>query len=202
MKRLFVSILIISSLLLCGQAKAQNLYYKQIHPNEISTSYGFSVLSTFGSVVIGSLSNLLDLTEGEISVKPGGTYGVINLGYSYQLNKTISIGGGLAFNRLSVDLKDNTGKISPAAVNIWTIMSTGKFDWFRTRSDMFGMYSKVGLGIMAVGGSLMEELHKTIWLPTGQLSLIGLEVGRGFSGFMELGFGNQGIAQLGVRARF
>ncbi len=202
MKRLFVSILIISSLLLCGQAKAQNLYYKQIHPNEISTSYGFSVLSTFGSVVIGSLSNLLDLAGGEISVKPGGTYGVINLGYSYQLNKTISIGGGLAFNRLSVDLKDNTGKISPAAVNIWTIMSTGKFDWFRTRSDMFGMYSKVGLGIMAVGGSLMEELHKTIWLPTGQLSLIGLEVGRGFSGFMELGFGNQGIAQLGVRARF
>lgn len=202
MKRLFVSILIISSLLLSGQAKAQNLYYKQIHPNEISTSYGFSVLSTFGSVVIGSLSNLLDLTEGEISVKPGGTYGVINLGYSYQLNKTISIGGGVAFNRLSVDLKDNTGKISPAAVNIWTIMSTGKFDWFRTRSDMFGMYSKVGLGIMAVGGSLMEELHKTIWLPTGQLSLIGLEVGRGFSGFMELGFGNQGIAQLGVRARF
>lgn len=202
MKRLFVSILIISSLLLSGQAKAQNLYYKQIHPNEISTSYGFSVLSTFGSVVIGSLSNLLDLTDGEISVKPGGTYGVINLGYSYQLNKTISIGGGLAFNRLSVDLKDNTGKISPAAVNIWTIMSTGKFDWFRTRSDMFGMYSKVGLGIMAVGGSLMEELHKTIWLPTGQLSLIGLEVGRGFSGFMELGFGNQGIAQLGVRARF
>lgn len=202
MKRVFVSILIISSLLLSGQAKAQNLYYKQIHPNEISTSYGFSVLSTFGSVVIGSLSNLLDLTEGEISVKPGGTYGVINLGYSYQLNKTISIGGGLAFNRLSVDLKDNTGKISPAAVNIWTIMSTGKFDWFRTRSDMFGMYSKVGLGIMAVGGSLMEELHKTIWLPTGQLSLIGLEVGRGFSGFMELGFGNQGIAQLGVRARF
>ena len=160
------------------------------------------MLSTFGSVVIGSLSNLLDLTEGEISVKPGGTYGVINLGYSYQLNKTISIGGGLAFNRLSVDLKDNTGKISPAAVNVWTIMSTGKFDWFRTRSDMFGMYSKVGLGVMAVGGSLMEELHKTVWLPTGQLSHIGLEVGKGFSGFMELGFGMQGIAQLGVRARF
>ena len=201
MKRFIFSILIISSLLLSGQAKAQNLYYKQIHPNEISTSYGFSMLSTFGSVVIGSLSNLLNL-NGEISVKPGGTYGVINLGYSYQLNKTISIGGGLAFNRLSIDLKDDTGKISPAAMNIWTIMSTGKFDWFRTRSDMFGMYSKVGLGVMAVGGSLMEELHKTIWLPTGQLSLIGLEVGRGFSGFMELGFGNQGIAQLGVRARF
>ena len=201
MKRIFVSILIISSLLLSGQAKAQNLYYKQVHPNDISVSYGFSLLSTFGSVVIGSLSNIHDV-EKEISVKPGGTYGVINLGYAYQLNKVVSIGGAAGFNRLSIDLKDNTGKISPAAVNVWTIMSTGKFDWFRTRSDMFGMYSKVGLGVMAVGGSLMEELHKTVWLPTGQLSLIGLEVGKGFSGFMELGFGMQGIAQLGVRARF
>lgn len=201
MKRIFVSILIISSLLLSGQAKAQNPYYKQVHPNDISVSYGFSLLSTFGSVVIGSLSNILDI-EKDISVKPGGTYGVINLGYAYQLNKVVSIGGAAGFNRLSIDLKDNTGKISPAAVNVWTIMSTGKFDWFRTRSDMFGMYSKVGLGVMAVGGSLMEELHKTVWLPTGQLSLIGLEVGKGFSGFMELGFGMQGIAQLGVRARF
>ncbi len=201
MKRIFVSILIISSLFLSGQAKAQNPYYKQVHPNDISVSYGFSLLSTFGSVVIGSLSNILDV-EKEISVKPGGTYGVINLGYAYQLNKVVSIGGAAGFNRLSIDLKDNTGKISPAAVNVWTIMSTGKFDWFRTRSDMFGMYSKVGLGVMAVGGSLMEELHKTVWLPTGQLSLIGLEVGKGFSGFMELGFGMQGIAQLGVRARF
>jgi hypothetical protein len=201
MKRIFVSILIISSLFLSGQAKAQNPYYKQVHPNDISVSYGFSLLSTFGSVVIGSLSNILDI-EKDISVKPGGTYGVINLGYAYQLNKVVSIGGAAGFNRLSIDLKDNTGKISPAAVNVWTIMSTGKFDWFRTRSDMFGMYSKVGLGVMAVGGSLMEELHKTVWLPTGQLSLIGLEVGKGFSGFMELGFGMQGIAQLGVRARF
>lgn len=201
MKRIFVSILIISSLLLSGQAKAQNPYYKQVHPNDISVSYGFSLLSTFGSVVIGSLSNILDI-EKDISVKPGGTYGVINLGYAYQLNKVVSIGGAAGFNRLSIDLKDNTGKISPAAVNVWTIMSIGKFDWFRTRSDMFGMYSKVGLGVMAVGGSLMEELHKTVWLPTGQLSLIGLEVGKGFSGFMELGFGMQGIAQLGVRARF
>lgn len=201
MKRIFVSILIISSLFLSGQAKAQNPYYKQVHPNDISVSYGFSLLSTFGSVVIGSLSNILDI-EKDISVKPGGTYGVINLGYAYQLNKVVSIGGAVGFNRLSIDLKDNTGKISPAAVNVWTIMSTGKFDWFRTRSDMFGMYSKVGLGVMAVGGSLMEELHKTVWLPTGQLSLIGLEVGKGFSGFMELGFGMQGIAQLGVRARF
>lgn len=201
MKKVLVSILLVISLLLSGQANAQNLYYKQIHHNEISASYGVSLLSTFGSIAIGSLANILDLDK-EISVKPGGTYGVINLGYSYQLNKVISIGGGLAFNRLSVDLRDNTGSISPAALNVWTILSTAKFDWFRTRSDMFGMYSKVGLGVKAFGGTLMEEFHKTIWLPTGQLSLIGLEVGKGFSGFLELGFGDQGIAQLGVRARF
>ena len=201
MKKIFVSLLVFSALLLCGQAQAQTPYYKQFHPNEISASYGFSLLSTFGAAVIGSLSNILDI-EKEVSVRPGGTYGVINLGYSYQLNKVVSVGGAAGFNRLSVNLKDNTGNLTALAGDIWTIMATGKFDWFRTRSDMFGMYSKVGLGVMAVGGSLMEEFHKTVWLPTGHLSLIGLEVGTGFSGFMELGAGMQGICQLGVRARF
>ena len=57
MKRIFVSILIISSLLLSGQAKAQNPYYKQVHPNDISVSYGFSLLSTFGSVAITWMSS-------------------------------------------------------------------------------------------------------------------------------------------------
>ncbi len=135
-------------------------------------------------------------------VKSGGTFGVINLGYTYQLNKVVSIGGAIGLNSMKIRLEDNTGKIDAARANIWMLMSSAKFDWFRTRSDVFGMYSKVNLGVMGIGASLMEEAHKTLWLPTGHLSLIGLEVGKGFSGFMELGVGMQGIVQAGVRARF
>ncbi len=64
------------------------------------------------------------------------------------------------------------------------------------------MYSKLGLGVMCINTNLMEETGGNIWLPTGHLSLIGMELGRQFCGFMELGVGMQGVAQFGVKYHF
>ena len=204
MKKIFVALLAMACLAAAPAAHGQS-YYKLDHPNEISASYGYSLLGGTISTVV----NKLDLVEkffgeSDVKVKSGGTKGVFNLGYSYQLNKTVSVGGAVGYNRMSVNLQDQTGKLSAASCNIWMMMATGKFDWFRTSSDIFGMYSKVGLGVMAVAGQLVEEksLKGTLWLPTGQLSLVGLEVGRGFSGFLELGAGMQGLVQVGIRGRF
>lgn len=204
MKKIFVSLMMVCLMALPTMQAQTQTYYKQIHPNEISASYGVSLLGTGIGTVVNKLDDLrrwLDIDDGLV-VKSGGTFGVINLGYTYQLNKVVSIGGAIGLNSMKIRLEDNTGKIDAARANIWMLMSSAKFDWFRTRSDVFGMYSKVNLGVMGIGASLMEEAHKTLWLPTGHLSLIGLEVGKGFSGFMELGVGMQGIAQAGIRARF
>lgn len=204
MKKILISLLAVCTLLLSVQASAQTLYYKQIHRNEISASYGFSLLGTAIGTVINKADNLnewLGIDE-EIHIRNRGTKGVISLGYTHQLSKVVSVGGTMSLNSIGVELKDDTGSLTAANANIWMLMGTCKIDWFRTRSDIFGMYSKVGLGVMGIGGSLMEEFHKTVWLPTGHLSLVGLEVGRGFSGFMELGVGMQGIVQAGIRARF
>lgn len=204
MKKILISLLAVCTLLLSVQASAQTRYYKQIHPNEISASYGFSLLGTAIGTVINKADNLnewLGIDE-EIHIRNRGTKGVISLGYTHQLSKVVSVGGTMSLNSIGVELKDDTGSLTAANANIWMLMGTCKIDWFRTRSDIFGMYSKVGLGVMGIGGSLMEEFHKTVWLPTGHLSLVGLEVGRGFSGFMELGVGMQGIVQAGIRARF
>ena len=205
MKKTIFALAALICFLAIPKAQAQ-MYYKQYHPNEISASYGVSLL---GSALNGII-NKADLVSGLIgdddyvAIKSGGTKGVLNLGYSYQINKTVSIGMAVGMNRMSVNLEDKTGKLTAGAANIYTLMATGKFDWFRTSSDIFGMYSKLGLGVMAMHGELVEDktLSGTLWLPTGHLSLIGLEVGRGFSGFMELGVGMQGIAQFGIRARF
>ena len=204
MKKIFVSLMMVCLMALPTMQAQTQTYYKQIHPNEISASYGVSLLGTSIGTVVNKLDDLrrwLDIDDGLV-VKSGGTFGVINLGSTYQLNKVVSIGGAIGLNSMKIRLEDNTGKIDAARANIWMLMSSAKFDWFRTRSDVFGMYSKVNLGVMGIGASLMEEAHKTLWLPTGHLSLIGLEVGKGFSGFMELGVGMQGIVQAGVRARF
>ncbi len=204
MKKILISLLAVCTLLLSVQASAQTRYYKQMHPNEISASYGFSLLGTAIGTVINKADNLnewLGIDE-EIHIRNRGTKGVISLGYTHQLSKVVSVGGTMSLNSIGVELKDDTGSLTAANANIWMLMGTCKIDWFRTKSDIFGMYSKVGLGVMGIGGSLMEEFHKTVWLPTGHLSLVGLEVGRGFSGFMELGVGMQGIVQAGIRARF
>jgi hypothetical protein len=209
MKRILLALAAVFCLAIVPQAQAQNYYqqyYKLYHPNEISVSYGASLLGT----VIGSVVNKANLVSGivgdddYVAIKNGGTRGVLNLGYTYQLNKVISVGATASMNRMSINIEDNTGKLTAGAANIYCLMSTGKFDWFRTRSDVFGMYSKVGLGVMAIHGELAEDktLQGTLWLPTGHLTAVGLEVGRAFSGFMEFGVGMQGIVQAGIRARF
>lgn len=206
MKKFFVAIIAISCLLAAPASNAQQLYYKQYHPNEISFSYGVSLLGSVASGLadkanfIGWLIDDQDYTV----VSVGGSKGVLNLSYSNQLNKTISVGAAVSFNRMKVNLKDNTGNFTAASANIFSLMSTGKFDWFRTGSDVFGMYSKVGLGVMCINGTVMEEEHLSgnIWSPTFHISAIGMEVGKGFSGFMELGVGMQGIVQFGIRGRF
>lgn len=101
---------------------------------------------------------------------------------------------------MSVNLEDNTGKISAASANIIFLMADAKFNWFRR--PVFGMYSKIGLGAMCINGNLVEQYSGNLWLPTGQLSLIGMEVGEQFCGFMELGVGMQGIAQFGLKYHF
>ena len=209
MKKFILALAAVFCLATVPQANAQyyyHQYYKLSHPSEISASYGVSLLGS----VMGSLANktnfigwLIDDDDYTV-VSVGGSKGVVNLGYTYQINKTISVGGALGYNRMSVSMEDKTGKLTAASANIFTMMSTAKFDWFRTGNDMFGMYSKAGLGVMCINGELMEEEHLkgNIWAPAVHVSAIGMEVGKAFSGFMELGVGMQGIVQAGIRARF
>ena len=207
MKKAILALAAVFCLVAAQPATAQTYYFKQYHPNEISLSYGVSLIGSLASGLadkINFLQWVVDDPEDYTLVSVGGSKGVINLGYQYQINKTISVGGAFGFNRMSVNLKDDTGTLTAFGVNLFTIMATAKFDWFRTSNDIFGMYSKAGLGAMCAQASIVEEEHLSgnLWLPTLHASLIGMEVGRGFSGFMELGVGMQGIFQAGVRARF
>ncbi len=204
MKKIIFAVLALCFLQAVPKAQAQP-YYKEYAPNEISVGYGVSLLgSAFSSVVskAGFISSLSD-DEDVLIVRNSGTRGWINLGYAHQLNRVVSVGGALGFYNAGVKMTDQTGT-ADLSLDVFTLMGTGKFDWFRTRSDIFGMYSKVGLGVMMLGAKTVEDdaPYETHFLPTFHASLIGMEVGRGFSGFMELGVGMQGIFQFGIRARF
>lgn len=169
-------------------------------PHSISVGYGLSAIGIAFNAVSNLFSFADELFDEEISINGGGT-GFINLNYDYQLNRTFTIGGNFGFNRMSLDLKDNTGSITAASLNMFTIMVESRIYWFNKPS--VGMYSKPALGVMIANGNVMESNDaQTICLPTGHLSLVGVEFGGDtVRGFSELGAGFQGFLQLGLRFR-
>ena len=202
MKKIFIAVLALFCLTTVSQAQTQQ-YYKLSHRNEISASYGVSLIEVGVGAVVNKGGDLFKfIGVDDIEIKNGGTKGWFTLGYTYQLNKTISVGANLSYTSMKVVLKDETDK-AKSGVSVFTFMPTAKFDWFRTSSDVFGMYSKVALGVGLMTGQVLDQnLKGAIPFFSPHLSLIGLEVGKGFSGFLELGAGFEGIVQAGIRARF
>ena len=201
MKKLLFAVLALMLLSLPMRAQPS---YRLNHPNEISTSYGFSLISFGVSMIDKANLKYVDPETGAYSgIRSGGTRGVLNIGYSRQLNRCISVGGSFGFDQVGINAFVYNAKISLAKANIYSLMGTAKFDWFHTRNDVFCMYSKLGLGVMVLQGIVLQGLlNGAVAAPTFQASFVCLEVGKAVSGFMELGMGMQGIAQLGVRARF
>ena len=210
MKRLIVAVFAAALVMAAPSARAQAPFSTH---NEISTSYGISALGASLSLVAkyanlaSAFADFVEISDGaNIRVKAGGSKGVVNLGYAYQINKTWQFGISAGYNRISVELSDNTGSIKPLTANLFTIMNTAQVNWFRTASDMFGMYSKAAAGVVLVNYGLMvgTEDERTGTRPffSPHLTAVGLEVGRDFRGFMELGVGMQGILQMGIKARF
>lgn len=137
--------------------------------------------------------------------------------YYYHVNKTIGVGGFVAFNGMDRDMyvtwtnntnnTKSTSKTGVARRRNLSVIPAAKFDWLRTKN--FGMYTKAGIGV-----SIMRETQKddieggtdysdTDLVPNVQLSLLGLEGGtEHIRAFAELGFGEQGILLAGLKYKF
>lgn len=188
--------------LLMVPARAQT--FAELHPNEISAGYSISLVN-FGIGLINKagLGNI-DPETGEFSgIQSGGSGGIISMAYSRQMNPYVSLGAAASFNRVSINAVSGPNVSSIGASNLYTLLVTGKFDWYHTERDIFSMYSKIGLGAMYVQGDILEGvLNGAVILPAAQCSFICLEAGRSVHGFLELGLGSLGFAQIGVRTRF
>lgn len=200
-------ILILALLLLLAlpaRAQSYRQSYRLYHPNEISTSFGFSLINFGVGMIDKAKLTYVDPETGRVTgIRSGGSGGVLNIGYSRQLNSCISVGGSFGFDRTSINGLIYDMNLTLASANIYSLLGTAKFDWFHTRNDVFCMYSKIGLGLMVVQGIVLQGLlNGAVVLPTFQTSFVCLEVGKAVSGFLELGMGMQGIAQIGIHARF
>ena len=171
--------------------------------HEVSIGYGTctapQIGTALGSIFFSAFTfDMLD--SGDVS----GDWGSVNLAYNYRLTKLVGLGLSAGYCSMNVDWK-NESLIGKQKYNYYSILPTLKLNWLN--SKIVALYSKAALGI-TICNSKMSYADKTTADRTEtditwgfQVSTIGIEVGKRIAGFAELGFGNMGIFQVGVRAR-
>ena len=201
MKRLLssVALLIISSLVCLAQTDESR--------HEISVSYGYITLpqavdligASGGALLGGLLAGIVDTfapgnQESPKRIDNGGTGG-FSFQYLYSLNRTIKLGGTVCYESTWGEWNNGTEYI----LHYPAIMATSKFMWFNL--EHFAMYSKLSLGLMLVFDGKNED--KPIPMLAGHGSAVCMEFGgRAFRGFLETGWGNQGLLNFGVKYSF
>ena len=179
---------------------AQSYDYETKH--EVAISYG-----------IDSNSQILDAFEAVGGALAGAKFenedffGPISAEYFYHVKPWLGVGGILAFGTNKQDVMSGRDKLGESKNNYYTLMPAVKADWLRTK--FFGMYSKLAVGatlrsekydsdVNTENSSDGSEVHLN-W----QVSFIGIEAGSpAIRAFAELGTGEQGILQAGVRYKF
>ena len=201
MKRLLssVALLIISNFVCLAQTDKSR--------HEISVSYGYvtipqavDLIGTVAGEVLGGLFvGIADVFAPGVQEYPkiidnGGTGG-ISLQYLYSLNRTIKLGGTVCYESTWGEWSNRSDYI----VHYPAIMATSKFIWFN--HEHFGMYSKLSLGMMLILDGKNED--KPIPMLAAQASSVCMEFGgKALRGFLETGWGNQGLFNFGVKYSF
>lgn len=135
--------------------------------------------------------------------------GSFNAEYYYNFNKTIGLGGIVGFENIVHDYNDKTTKVTNLKENDYyiSIMPAFKTHWFNY--PHVSMYSNIAAGVTFDCRTFKDGVEKTDSengtkvLPAFQISPICVEAGaRHFMGFVELGYGTQGMFVFGLRASF
>lgn len=168
--------------------------------HEISVGYGAvgatDMVAIFGDGIVGALTGNID----EIN-----TTGEITAQYLCNLNKTWGIGVGATFTE--TEGKDDKGTYKQTSDYI-IVMPTVRANWFR--NNYFGMYSRVAAGAyvsfdsatQTKDGKEAEDSSNDAGFAF-QVSPIGIEIGsRNLCGYIEGGFGYQGLIMAGLRLGF
>lgn len=182
-----------AAVFLCIAASAGNDNCRRENLNEINLMYGVPSATWFG---IGTGF----MVSGAVfkDVEHIGLVGAFTGEYfRYTNSGRWAFGAGVSYENVPVTYK--AGHVPHKGnCNCITIMPSAKVVWFNRK--IVGMYSKVGAGL---GLTMDKNADNTTRVNTNfafQLNPVCLELGNDtVRGFLELGFGMQGLAQIGIR---
>ncbi len=176
--------------------------------HEVAISYGAASNSTW----LATMEDFAQIagTFGIASYRDGSFFGPLGVEYFYKVTPKIRLGGIGVYARETKDVYlGNKHYDDDCASNTYiTVMPAAKFNWIDKK--YFGLYSKVGLGMtikkqkqeITVDNTRKEETDNGVFFAF-QATAIGIEAGApNIRAFAELGVGEQGIINAGIRARF
>ena len=189
--------LVLAAFFFCGTSMSAQAQSDEIK-HEIAVSYGGPATTYWASIGTAIGTALTGAKYENTSY-----FGSLSAEYFYHLKPSVSIGGILCYSQDNDEI-NFAGSIGDRTTRYITVMPAIKWDYLRR--DHFGMYMK------AAAGYTLQRISETYkgqdestndGLFNVQCSLLGLEAGsQHVRGFFELGFGEQGIALLGLRYKF
>lgn len=224
----FVS-LVALMLLMSSSVMAQNESKSEISfsvgggtPNE--KNIGEAIGEALGTAIGKSIATIITLGQVDLTDKTqkDESYGpAFNLQYLYRVSPKLKVGGALSYQHttsklLAADTSGNFHEVAKANNDYFTVMPVVKAMWIE--KNQIGLYSKVAAGVCIASnsakmvgnakentpGEFTNEIKSDKGTRFGyQVSAIGFEAGtRNLRGFVELGYGFQGFAQIGASFKF
>ena len=151
--------------------------------NEIAISYGLGAFTDVNSSFLGGI----------FSGKQTSYIGAFGAEYFYRPKANLGVGLVATFGTCKWSASKD------ARSKYMSIMPAVKYNWLNR--DRFSMYSKAALGVV-IGFESDNNKNHTKAAVSWQATAVGAEYGKAFRGFLELGFGEQGILVAGLRLKF
>ena len=150
-----------------------------------------------------NLYNEKDFTE-------PASVGNIHLGFARSLSRVVSVGFLFGYQNFHYTAKGHLVlNGNDSVLNLTSddrlVSGIARFTFCYLSKPYIRMYSGIGIGLTIDFGKATVNGHATterkLW-PGGELTLMGLRVGRAFGGFLEFGFGSYGIVNAGLSYKF
>jgi len=207
--------LFIAGLLLAATTTVKAEQYDELPKDEISVSYGFEPIhvladqwGNFWATMF--TAPIVKILGEDVEFQDRKSFGAINIDYNHHVSPSLAIGANVAYSQISADVNGKVNgvkqKVGTEKENYYTVMANVKWDWHRRKH--ITLYSRAAAGVMIgnynTTSSIDNTKNKTENKVTfaGQVSPFGIELGsEKVRGFYEVGFGNAGIVQLGLRVK-
>jgi len=178
--------------------------------NEVSVTYGAGYMSAIIDAFGAGLGDaIVDYATDRdwANDSYSGTFGVEY--FRHLNNPKLAVGGIATYTHYGEDVinkNENDKVVGERSRNYFTVMPAIKYNW--VNKEHFAFYSKAAAGVMVLFDEDTDKENSkysnsdTFTTFTFQVSPVGVEFGGTVRGFVELGFGEQGIALAGLKYKF